>query len=103
MESLPVLTPPSAGLPAFAADLRELSLRRGLDTHGLSRATGMLEETIENLTSGDELYSWEVTSAYIAVCGADSGEWWPRWRGLARMLNGQGWDRSDVTGPLPDP
>ena len=55
--AFPVLTMPSAGLPAFAADLRELSLRKGCDTHALSKVTGLLETTIENLTSGDELCS----------------------------------------------
>jgi hypothetical protein len=103
MECLPVLTTPSAGLADFAADLRDLSLHKGIDTHELSKATGLLKETIEKLIGGDELYSWEVTSAYIAACDGDTGVWWLRWKGLAHGLNRRVWVRSDVTRPLPDP
>jgi hypothetical protein len=100
-------TVPAAGAPddlaAFVEGLRRLSLTRDLDVDALSKATGLLSETIRKLISGDELCSWEVTCAYVTACGGDTSQWWTRWQNLALLGGRRIWGRCDVVPPLPDP
>ncbi|MDF5754303.1 transporter substrate-binding domain-containing protein [Spongiactinospora sp. TRM90649] len=90
-------------LESFPRELaRAKEQKTGNET--LAERTGLLPETIRQLTGGTELLSWEITSVYLDACGQEPADWRERWEQAAQRSGWQVWRRRRTPlGPLPDP
>ncbi|WP_158578644.1 transporter substrate-binding domain-containing protein [Spongiactinospora rosea] len=70
----------------------------------LVEQTGLLSQTIKQLTSGTDLLSWEVTSVFLDACGKDPAAWRHEWELAAAARKWQIWRRKHTPlGSFPNP
>ena len=82
-----MLNPDGPPAEAFAYRLVRLRDEIGLTQAQLAAMTACSEAELARATSGRELPSWELTSAYIRACGDNPEQWRPWWE-HARMSAG---------------
>nr|WP_256096141.1 helix-turn-helix domain-containing protein [Streptomyces sp. LUP30] len=71
----------------FAADLRELRKAAGSPSYReLSEKAHFSRASLSAAASGHRLPTWEVTRAYVTVCGGDIDEWLHRWKAVRSEL-----------------
>nr|WP_248002605.1 helix-turn-helix domain-containing protein [Streptomyces sp. RLB1-33] len=92
---------PSAGpVQRFAFDLRKLRQEAGGPTYRvMAQRSGYSVATLSRAAAGGQLPSLEVVLAYVRACGADPGEWEPRWRAVAREVAAEPEDADDTGAP----
>ncbi|HWO68724.1 MAG TPA: substrate-binding and VWA domain-containing protein [Umezawaea sp.] len=74
-----MLNPDGPPAEAFAYRLVKLRDEIGLTSAQLAAMTDYSEADLAEATSGRELPSWELTSAYISACGDNPEQWRPWW------------------------
>lgn len=88
------IDPREGPLQSFAYDLRLLREKAGDPTYrAMAVGAGFSATTLSEAAGGVRKPSLDVTLAFVAVCGGESGEWRERWAELDRML----------AAPAPDP
>lgn len=86
---------PSSPLADFAAGLRELRYERGITYREMAGMTNFCVTVLSVAAGGQYLPTWEVTLAYIAVCGGPEDEWRDRWNQARETLHsGNGRDHA---------
>ncbi|MEO6081542.1 MAG: substrate-binding and VWA domain-containing protein [Umezawaea sp.] len=74
-----MLNPDGPPAEAFAYRLVKLRDEIGLTSAQLAAMTDYSQADLAEATSGRELPSWELTSAYIRACGDNPEQWRPWW------------------------
>jgi hypothetical protein len=69
----------SGPLPLFAGELRRL--RGNQPYRELAAKTGLSITSLRNAAAGESLPTWQVTRAFVTVCGGDLGAIWEFWKG----------------------
>jgi predicted transcriptional regulator len=65
-----------------AEQLRTIRRSAGLTLDDLARLTGLSKSTLSKAQGGHEFPSWNVTSLFVAACGANVTQWQERWAGV---------------------
>jgi hypothetical protein len=81
------LDPGDGPLPSFAYQLRQLRAAAGYPTYrNLARTALFSPSVLSTAANGLSFPSLQVTLAFAAACGADTGEWRRRWEAAGKAL-----------------
>jgi hypothetical protein len=73
-------------VPQFASGLRDLKAATELSYRAMATRAHYSAPALSTAANGRQLPTWEVTEAYVKVCGGDVEEWRERWRATKQLL-----------------
>ncbi|MGW1779476.1 nSTAND1 domain-containing NTPase [Streptomyces sp. NPDC002143] len=95
------LDPEAGPVQRLANDLRELRASAGSPSYRtMAKKAGFSATTLSQAAAGERLPSLAVVEGYARACGADPGEWEPRWKEAeAELAQAPADDEGEATPP----
>lgn len=81
---------PGGPLASFAGGLRALRSQRKVTYREMAGLTNYGVTVLSVAASGRRLPTWDVTKAYVSVCGGSVPEWRHRWCQARELLQSSG-------------